>query len=46
LSTTFRRSADDRLVLSVALGAKGRGYLPGYPLASGTYFNLGAGLRF
>lgn len=45
-STTFQRSADDRLVLSFGLGVKGGGYLSGYPLASGTYFSVGAGLRF
>lgn len=46
LSTRFRAPAGDRVVLSVALGAKGRGYLQGYPLASGAYVNLGAGFRF
>lgn len=46
LSTRFRQSAGDRLVMSAALGIKGAGYLQGYPLASGAYFNLGAGFRF
>ena len=46
LSTRFSRPPGGRLVVSAALGGKGRGYLQGYPLASGVYFNLGAGFRF
>jgi hypothetical protein len=36
----------DRVVVTAAIGAKGRGYLTGYPLRSGTYFSVGGGLRF
>jgi hypothetical protein len=46
IATVFRRSPADRFVLSGAVGAKGRGYLQGYPLAAGAYFNLGGGFRF
>ena len=46
LATGFRRSADDRLALSLAVGGKGHGYRQGYPLASGIYVNVGVGLRF
>lgn len=45
-ATMFSRSSTDRMVLSFAVGAKGRGYLSGYPLRSGPYVNVGAGLRF
>jgi hypothetical protein len=35
-----------RFVWTAAVGAKGSGYVPGYPLASGPYFSIGAGVRF
>ncbi len=45
-ATMFSRSPADRMVLTFAVGAKGRGYLSGYPISGGPYFNVGAGLRF
>lgn len=44
--TTWRRAPGDRLMLSLAVGAKGRGYLLGYPLDSGVYATAGGGFRF
>lgn len=47
LASSFRPpAAGHRFVVSLALGAKGRGYLQGYPLASGVYVNVGGGIRF
>jgi hypothetical protein len=40
------RPAGPRFAVSLALGAKGRGYLQGYPLASGAYVNVGGGIGF
>ena len=45
-AATFSRSPDDRLVFSASVGAKGRGYLFGYPMAPGAFFSLGGGVRF
>ena len=46
VASSFRPPAGRRFVASFALGAKGRGYLQGYPLASGVYVNVGGGIRF
>jgi hypothetical protein len=46
VASSFRPPAGHRFVVSLALGAKGRGYLQGYPLASGVYVNVGGGIRF
>jgi hypothetical protein len=45
-STTWCRSPGDRMSLSFAPGAKGGGYLFGFPISSGVYVNAGAGIRF
>ena len=46
LATTWSRSSTDGLVLTLAVGAKTRGYLLGHQMGPGPYLNLGAGVRF
>jgi hypothetical protein len=45
-AATLSRWPTERLVWTAAVGAKGSGYIPGYPLTSGPYFGIGAGVRF
>jgi hypothetical protein len=45
-AATFSGWPTDRLVLTTAVGAKGSGYVPGYPLTSGAYVGIGGGVRF
>jgi hypothetical protein len=45
-AATVSRWPTDRLVMTAAVGAKGSGYVSGYPLTSGAYAGIGAGIRF
>ena len=40
------RSASDRWSITIGAGAKGTGYLIGFPVERGVYGSVGAGIRF